>query len=65
MHMPSPPNLLSTREVAVLLAATVSTVNRWAAAGTLVSEKLPGRTGSRVFRLDDVEAFRDSEKVAS
>lgn len=48
---------LSTAEAAELLDRSIKTVSRWARTGQLPYErKLPGRTGSYLFRRDQVAA---------
>ena len=52
------PDLMTTAQVAARLGVTVTTVNRWAADGTLpVARKLPGRTGANLYAPADVEAL--------
>lgn len=60
--MPSPDAdaLLSADEVARSLRAERSTIIRWARSGDLPGHKLPGKTGSWVFRAGDVEAHRSA-----
>lgn len=51
-------DLLPTKAVADLLGTTVATVNRWAIEGKLaVAVEMPGRTGARLYRRSDVDAF--------
>lgn len=53
-------NLITAKEAARILRKTPRTVARWADSGKLAeAHKLPGGTGARLFRLDDVEALRD------
>ena len=54
-------DLIPTSEAAQILGTTVSTVNRWVAAGKLVPAiQGPGRTGVRLFRRQEIE-----DRVAS
>mgnify|MGYP001204882506 CR=1 len=54
-------DLIPTSEVAAICGTTVSTVNRWVAAGKLVPAiQGPGRTGVRLFRRQEIE-----DRVAS
>ena len=49
-------DLIPTSEVAAICGTTVSTVNRWVAAGKLVPAiQGPGRTGVRLFRRQEIE----------
>lgn len=53
------PELMSTAEVAAALDVDQATVNRWAREGDLpTAHKLPGPTGARLFRRDDVRELR-------
>lgn len=56
---------LTTAELAELTGKPVGTINRWAKEGKLRGEKLPGRTGSRIYRRSDVEHLLPVESVAS
>lgn len=57
MSNSSPDDLLTTSEVSELTGWSVTSVNRWALSGDLPAErKLPGRTGSYLFRRDTVQA---------
>lgn len=59
-RMPISDDLLTTAEAAKLLRRPVGTVNRWAKDGELrEAAKLPGRTGSRLYRRSDVEALAE------
>lgn len=52
------PELLTRAEVAKLLRVDVRSVDRWVAVGLLQSSKLAaGKSGRRVFSLEDVEDF--------
>lgn len=51
----SPVDIISTRQVAELLAVSEATVKRWADAGTLRCFRTPG--GHRKFRMEDVADF--------
>lgn len=64
---PDGADLLTTREVSTREGWSVTSINRWAAAGVLPSRKLPGRTGTRLFDPADVARFRATreEEVAS
>lgn len=54
--MPNSDDLLTTSEVATLTGWSVTSINRWAQKGDLPSErKLPGRTGSYLFRYAVVQ----------
>lgn len=47
----SPDDLLTTAEVSEITGWSITSINRWALNGDLPSErKLPGRTGSYLFR---------------
>ncbi len=49
-------DLLSTSEVADLTGWSITSIQRWASTGDLPAErKLPGRTGSYLFRRSVVE----------
>lgn len=49
-------DLIPTSEAARILGTTVSTVNRWVAAGKLVPVLMgPGRTGVRLFDRQAIE----------
>ena len=49
-------DLLTTAQVAELTGWSVTSINRWALRGDLPAErKLPGRTGSYLFRRSVVE----------
>lgn len=51
-------DLLPTKAVADLLGKTVATVNRWVLEGKLhPAVEMPGKTGARLFRRSDVDAF--------
>lgn len=55
---PMSDDLIGTAGVAERLGVTVATVNRWAKERRLQpAVKLPGRTGARLYRLADVEAY--------
>lgn len=57
-HVPITDDLLTTAEAALILGKPIGTVNRWAKEGKLrEAAKLPGRTGSRLYRRSDVEAL--------
>lgn len=58
-------DLLTTAEVSKLLDKPIGTINRWAVEGKLRATKLPGRTGSRLYRRSDVEAFREPEQASA
>ncbi len=50
--------LLSTAEVAQILGRPVRTINRMVERGELVTvQQLPGRTGARLFRRADIDAY--------
>lgn len=50
-------DLIPTKAVAEHFGTTVATVNRWAAEGRIKpAVEMPGRTGARLYRLDDVRA---------
>lgn len=50
-------DLIPTKAVAEHLGTTVATVNRWAAEGRITPAlEMPGKTGARLFRLDEVKA---------
>src|SRR6478736_9497515 len=51
----TPVDIISTRQVAELLAVSEATVKRWADAGTLRCFRTPG--GHRKFRMEDVADF--------
>ncbi len=52
-------NLVTSAEAAEALDVTVATINRWAAAGTLLpAQKLPGITGAYLFHPAAVRIFR-------
>ena len=54
--MPNPEDLLTTSEVRDLTGWSVTSINRWAQKGDLPAErKLPGRTGSYLFRYRVVQ----------
>lgn len=63
--MPSPDDLLTVEQAAEILSLSPRAVRHRALAGTIPATKLPGRTGSYVFRRADVEAVRDSEKATA
>lgn len=52
--------LLTTAEIARITGRPVGTVNRWASQGKLVAQKLPGRTGSRLYRRSDLAHILES-----
>lgn len=55
-------DLIPTKAVAEHLGTTVATVNRWAAEGRITpAVEMPGKTGARLFRLEDVKAQLASE----
>lgn len=57
-------DLIRTRDVADLAGRTVATVNRWVLEGKLIpAVEMPGRTGARLFRRADVDAFLTAEPV--
>lgn len=54
--MPNTDDLLTTAQVAELTGWSVTSINRWALRGDLPAErKLPGRTGSYLFRSSVVQ----------
>jgi predicted DNA-binding transcriptional regulator AlpA len=54
--MPNKDDLLTTSQVAELTGWSVTSINRWAQKGDLPPErKLPGRTGSYLFRTSVVQ----------
>lgn len=58
--------LLTTRQVHELTGWSVTSINRWAKDGDLPSEhKLPGRTGSYLFRASIVQARLRGRDLAS
>ena len=64
--MPNPDDLLTTAEVAAMTGWSVTSINRWALRGDLPAErKLPGRTGSYLFRHSVVQDRIRSRAVAS
>jgi excisionase family DNA binding protein len=54
--MDSPEEWLSTLQAAELVHVNRVTIFRWIKSGRLVGIKLPGRTGSWIFRRADVLA---------
>ena len=59
--VPMQDDLIPTSEVAAICGTTVSTVNRWVAAGKLVPTVTgPGRTGVRLFDRQYVEDWATS-----
>ena len=57
---------LSTAEVASILRVSIGTVNRWAKDGTLpVWKQMPGDTGARLYRREDVERIRDERQAGA
>lgn len=60
-------DLIGTAEAAALIGRTVATLNRWAAESREDRPQpaltLPGKTGARLYRRADVEAYRDAERV--
>ncbi len=55
-------DLIRTKDVAGLAGKTVATVNRWVLEGKLTpAVEMPGKTGARLFRRSDVEAFLAAE----
>ncbi len=59
-------DFLTTAQVASLTGWSVTSINRWAAAGDLPATKLPGRTGAYLFMRPDVDRFRERrEPVAA
>lgn len=61
-----PDDLLTTSQVRDLTGWSVTSINRWAKRGDLPWErKLPGRTGSYLFRASVVqERLRDREDAS-
>lgn len=56
--MPTPPELINTREAAELLGVSVFQVARLAQRGDLPTAiKAPGKRGARFFHRTDVEAL--------
>lgn len=56
VHVSKTDELLTTAQVAELTGWSITSVNRWANSGDLPPEhKLPGRTGSYLFRRSIVE----------
>lgn len=52
-------DLIGTAEAAEIIGVRVGTVNRWAAEGVLeAAVTLPGKTGARLYRRSDVEAYK-------
>lgn len=58
-------DLIGTAEAADILGRTVATLNRWAADKRADTPKpaveLPGKTGARLYRRGDVEAYRATQ----
>ena len=60
-----PPDLLSAAQAADTLGVSIKTVHRWAERGTLTpAGKLPGLTGSYLFRRAEVESRAHAEAAA-
>lgn len=58
--------LLTTSQVAELTGWSITSINRWALSGDLVAErKLPGRTGSYLFRRAVVQQTLRSRDAAT
>lgn len=53
---------MTTAELSHLTGKPLGTINRWAREGKIRAEKLPGRTGSRLYRLSDVEHLIERER---
>lgn len=64
-NMDSDDDLLTVDQVAGILNLSPRAVRHRALAGTIPATKLPGRTGSYVFRRADVVAVRDAEKATA
>lgn len=62
---PSEQDLLTTQQVKEMTGWSVSSINRWAARGTLPALKLPTRTGAYLFRREDVERHLASRRAAA
>ncbi|TYP82027.1 helix-turn-helix domain-containing protein [Blastococcus xanthinilyticus] len=59
-------DILTTAQVAELTGWSVTSINRWAAAGVLPATKLPGRTGPYLFTRGAVaERLRGRATTAS
>lgn len=57
-------DFLTTAQVAEVTGWSVTSINRWAAAGSLPGRKLPGRTGAWLFHRNVVEMFRRQKTAA-
>ena len=54
--------LIPTKTVAEMFGKTVATINRWVLEGKLTPAiDMGGRTGARLYRRSDVEAFLNAE----
>jgi DNA-binding transcriptional MerR regulator len=62
MCTPMQDDLVPTKTVAEMLGKPVGTINRWAKEGKLEPAfEIPGRTGARLYRRSDIEAFAAAE----
>lgn len=58
-------DLMSTAEAADRLDISIATLNRWAKNGAVpVAIQAPGRTGTRMFRREDIEALAEKRGAA-
>lgn len=57
-NLPPSGDELTTSQVAEMTGWSITSINRWASSGELLSRKLPGRTGARLFARADIDAFR-------
>lgn len=65
MRDEAPPSLVGAAEAARIIGVNRNTISKLALNGELpTSVELPGRTGARLFRLEDVEAYRDRRRAS-
>lgn len=62
--MRNPDEILSTTAACEILGVDRSTLARWVQMGRVSATKLPGQTGSYVYRRDAIEALRDARAAA-
>lgn len=57
--------LVGAAEAARIIGVNRATVSKLAVSGELpTAVELPGKTGARLFRLDDIEAYRNRRRSA-